>query len=164
MKRSVSGAFFPPVEQRKSNEGRSMREALPAAGTGSLTLAAEGLVRRRAHARQSERKTLGGKARARTQAARAAVASAVALLRASGVRPSSELARTPREERDEPGPLCNPRAEMHARTETREKASEGMRPSSEVTPESQQGRGRVGVPKRLRLCDNTPRRGPQFFL
>ena len=62
-------------------------------------------------------------------------------LRASGARPSSELARTPREECDEPGPLCNPRAEMHARTETREKASEGMRPSSEVTPESQQARG-----------------------
>ena len=62
-------------------------------------------------------------------------------LRASGVHASSEVARMPREECDEPkGPLCNPRAEMHARTETREKASEAMRPSSEVTP-SQQERG-----------------------
>ena len=74
-------ALFFPVEQRKSNEGRSTREVLHAAGTGSLTLPAEGLVRRRARAPQSERKTLGGKARARTQAARAAVASAVASIR-----------------------------------------------------------------------------------
>ena len=35
------------MEQRESNEGRSMREVLPAAGNGSLTLPAEGLVRRR---------------------------------------------------------------------------------------------------------------------
>ena len=73
--------FFPPVEQRKSNEGRSMREALPAAGTGSLTLAAEGACASKGARAPERTQTLGGKARARTQAARAAVASAVASIR-----------------------------------------------------------------------------------
>ena len=50
-------------------------------------------------------------------------------LRASGVHPSSELARTPEKNATNPDPFCNPRSEMHARTETREKASEVMRPS-----------------------------------
>ena len=67
------------VEQSKSNEGRSIREVLPAAGARSLMLPAEGLVRRRARARQSERKHWEER-RARTQA-RAAVASAVASIR-----------------------------------------------------------------------------------
>ena len=155
------------------------------------------------------------------------------LRRASGVHPSSELARTLGEDCDEPGPFCNPRSEMRARTETREKASRGLafpqpdsrapqpralrsngttlpnkrpdastatrratraNPSSAVasnhceahrTPISQEGlselqvrrhapleRGytaqsrskRGGVPKLLRLCDNTPPRNPHYFL
>ena len=50
---------------------------------------------------------------------------------------------------------------QHPRTETREKASDGMRPSSEVTPR-RVAASEGGVPKRLRLCDNTPPGGLTF--
>ena len=129
----VEGPAKRAVQSRRGSQRaifnvRRDREVLQRDGGGACAGPRPTKSRHRAPARQGKRKRLGGKACARGPKQHAQPR------RARCEHP----ARTPpvnwHERREKNATSPDPRAEMHAHTETREKASERMRPSSEVTP------------------------------